>query len=109
MAPCSIHSGSGTVSKVAKQLGRHSIYIDRHEPYVQEGRSPAIAMRVPPTTIRRQFKQQLTDRNAWDAALRAGVPPICMTWISRGGQGAGEGIRLSLSHIIPFLRRQETP
>ncbi len=27
--------GSGTVSKVAKQLGRHSIYIDRHEPYVQ--------------------------------------------------------------------------
>ena len=30
--------GSGTVSKVAKQLGRRSIYIDRHEPYVQEAK-----------------------------------------------------------------------
>jgi DNA modification methylase len=28
--------GSGTVSKVAKQLGLCSIYIDRHEPYVRE-------------------------------------------------------------------------
>jgi predicted flavoprotein YhiN len=30
--------GSGTVSKVAKQLGLCSIYIDRHEPYVQEAK-----------------------------------------------------------------------
>ena len=28
--------GSGTVSKVAKQFGLRSIYIDRHEPFVHE-------------------------------------------------------------------------
>ena len=58
--------GSGTVSKVAKQLGWRSIYIDRHEPYVQEAKqrlaAAAMTILVPPTTISAQFEQRPTDR-----------------------------------------------
>jgi len=41
------YGGSGTVSAVAKRLGLRSIYIDRHQPFVQEAKRRVAATARP--------------------------------------------------------------